>query len=464
MIASGVSSQKSAVTDQAPLRLASSLMFRIKDFESVLRQHVLDAWFPRSLDLAYGGYLCDFDRTWTSRGANNKLLEFQARQTLTCADAFRAFPGDQRFRDSMLHGFRYLREVMWDADAGGWFHRLDQAGRPLEAQTKHVHGSAYAIEACAAVYEATGDPAALELASEGFEWLGQSAHDREYGGYFGFMKRDGTVIRHPSECPWNAKVDTIGTEIGFKDANVHSDLLETFVHLYRVWPDPRVGERLAEVLEIVSDKMLVPSTGAMHIFTTPDWRPIPHLARAGYEAQTAHRLTLVRGPIGDVEKLRRLAGRLVDHVLQYMRDPRTGGFFYGSPGAAPSQLEGKNLLVTRKLWWVQVEMLRSLLVVNSLDPEKHEYLQHFDALWQYLQRRFLDPRYGGLYKFGLDGAPSRRHRLGDRFALAAFTTKGDGWKDASHEGRALLDSIQTLRSLELEGPDVNLSIADSTSS
>lgn len=270
------------------------------------------------MDLNYGGYLCDFDRTWTSRGPNNKLLEFQARQTLICAEAFRANPGDEGPRDAMLHGFRYLREVMWDADEGGRFHRLDRAGQPLEAHTKHVHGAAYTIEACVAVYEATGDPAALDLAREGFEWLEQCAHDREHGGYFGFIKRDGFAIRHLSECPWNSKVDTIGTEIGLKDANVHSDLLETFVHLYRVWPDPKVAERLAAALEIVSDKMVVGSTGAMHIFTTPDWRPIPHLARAAYQAQTAYRFTLVRSPFADVQKLRLLASRLLDHVLRYI--------------------------------------------------------------------------------------------------------------------------------------------------
>ena len=117
------------------------------EIESVLREHLLDAWFPRCLDAEQGGFLSDFDRAWKPCGANDKFLEFQARQTLLAADALRAFPDDPGLREAALHGFRYLLGPLWDREAGGWFHKLDRAGRPLEAETKHAHGAADAIEA-----------------------------------------------------------------------------------------------------------------------------------------------------------------------------------------------------------------------------------------------------------------------------------------------------------------------------
>ncbi|MGH7523898.1 MAG: DNA-formamidopyrimidine glycosylase family protein, partial [Gemmatimonadales bacterium] len=49
-----------------------------EEFESVLRRHVLEVWFPRCLDRVHGGFLCDFDHTWRSNGPDDKLLEFQA--------------------------------------------------------------------------------------------------------------------------------------------------------------------------------------------------------------------------------------------------------------------------------------------------------------------------------------------------------------------------------------------------
>src|SRR5262245_52859544 len=151
--------------------------------ESVLRTHVLDAWFPRSLDHTHGGFLCDFDCGWAPCGPHDKLLEFQARQTLTAADACQRYPGERQFQEATLHGLRYLRDVMWDSEYGGWFHRLDRDGQPLESATKHVHGMAYAIEACVAAYRATGDATALKLAQEGFQWMDRCSHDRDHGGY-----------------------------------------------------------------------------------------------------------------------------------------------------------------------------------------------------------------------------------------------------------------------------------------
>jgi mannobiose 2-epimerase len=412
-----------------------------EEFESALRRHVLEPWFPRSLDHAHGGFLCDFDRAWRSNGPHDKLLEFQARQTLIAADASRAYPADPGLREAALHGFRYLHDVLWDGDAGGWFHRLDRTGRPLESHTKHVHGMAYAIEACVAVHQATGEPAALDLARRGFDWIERNARDRQHGGYFGFLTREGTVIREPSQCPWKTDEDTIGTEIGLKDANVHSDLLETFVHLYRVWPDPIVEARLAEILEIMTDRMLVPSTGALHIFVTPDWRPIPHLARSAYQCQTAYRILLARGLAGDADRLASLARRMVDHALRYQRDPR-GGFFYAGAGSAPRSLHGHDLQVRFKTWWVQVEVLKALLAISLLAPEEVGYRYEFEAQWRYLRAHFLDERYGGFYSADLDRPRWRALRL--RFAPAA-TNKGDMWKDASHDGRALLYCMEALR-------------------
>jgi mannose/cellobiose epimerase-like protein (N-acyl-D-glucosamine 2-epimerase family) len=416
-----------------------------QEFEDALNTHVLDAWFPRSLDHEYGGFLCDYDRAWNFCGPNEKLLEFQARHTLAAAEALRVYPDNQRLRDASLHGLRCLRNVMWDPDSGGWFHLTDRAGRPLESHTKHSHGFAYAIQACAAVYAVTGEPDALKLAQEGFEWMDRYARDHENGGYFGFLKRDGTVIRRASDCPWEAECDTVGTEFGLKDLNVHSDLVETFVYLYRVWPDATVGARLAEIVDVVTDKMIAPGTGAMHFFVTPDWRPIPHLIRAGYQCHTAFRILLAVGMTGDANHLRTIARRILDHAMRYVVDPEIGGYFYAAPGSLPTTLHGQFLPVRHKAWWVQMEALKALMAVSRMAPDDPRYLAGFETQWRYIKRHFLDPRYGGIYSAGLDLVAVWQRKLGARLAPAAITRKGDVWKDASHECRALLYCVEALR-------------------
>ena len=407
--------------------------------EAVLRRHVLDAWFPRCLDTAYGGFLCDFDRAWNSAGPHDKLLEFQGRHLCVAADACVQYPNEPQFRAAMEHGFSYLREVMWDRSAGGWFHCLDRAGKPLEHETKHAHGVAYALDACAAVYEASRDPAALELAKAGFGWLDRHARDREHGGYFGLLTRDGRIIRRSDECPWPTTIDTIGTPLGLKDLNVQSDLLETFTRLYRIWPDPVLADRLAESYDIIDNRMTLPGIGAMHFYTMPDWRPVPHLVRAGYQFQAAYRLTLAAELTGARDGARCRAIELVDHLLRFSRDPN-GGFFYATVGALPNELQEQRITIQPKPWWVQVEGLKTLLIMSQLVPEDPRYQQEFSALWQVVLDQYVDSRYGGFFAF----AVRRRHRLLGVLPRQ-LAAKGNPWKDARHEARALQTCIELLR-------------------
>jgi mannobiose 2-epimerase len=420
-------------------------MLRAEDFESVLRRHVLDAWYPRCLDVEHGGFLCDFDRAWQSCGPQEKLQEFQARQTWMAADAARAYPGEPHWREAAQHGFRFLNDVLWDHEAGGWYHLLDRAGRPLESGTKHTHGFAYAISACVAHYTATGDPAALRLGQEAFAWIDRHAHDARHGGYFGFLRRDGTPILDPAQCPWKSELDTIGTSIGLKDLNVQSDFLEAVAMLYEVWPDPCVGERLHEMIAVVGDRMFHPGLGAMYFYVTPDWRPVPHLSQVGYQCQSAYRLMLAGGVTGGADRTRDIARRLVDNVVRCAFDGNEGGFYYLAPGALPLELEGRDVRVRLKAWWVQAEALRALIMMHGFFPDERRYLPPLEATWRYFERHVTDHRFGGIYTSGLDGVARWQRVLGGRFAPGEVTRKGSRWKDASHEGRALLFCMRSLR-------------------
>ena len=419
-------------------------MIPVGEFESVLRQHVLDVWFPRSLDREYGGFFCDFDRRWRSCGPQGKLLEFQARHTLIAADAARHFPDNAGLRDAAVHGFRFLRDVLWDDEYGGWFHSVDRLGEPVEHHTKHTHGFAYALSACTSVYELTGDQDARRLAQSAFTWMDRFARDNEYGGYFGYLQRDGTVIRDRSLAPDNRELDTVGTELGFKDLNVHSDLLETFALMYRAWHEPVIGERLTEAVEIIGDRMVNPTTGTMHFFVTPDWRPVPHLIRVGYQSHSAYRLILALGLTDHDAMIRRMAVRIMDSAIRYAREPDGLGYYYAATGAFPTELHDYDIRVRRRTWWVQMEALKALLAVSRIAPDPARYLRLFEEQWRYIRRNFLDTKYGGVYMHGLDNVRVWERKFGARLAPAEITRKGDEWKDASHEGRALLYCIETL--------------------
>jgi mannobiose 2-epimerase len=396
------------------------------ELESVLVRHVLEPWFPRCLDTEYGGFLCDFDRTWQPAGRHDKFLEFQARQTWLAALVARHLPQNEGLREAARQGLSCLRETMWDAQYGGWFHRLDRAGSPRDQGRKHAHGSAYAVAACAEASVTLGDQDALELARAGLEWLDAHARDGEHGGYFGFLRRDGAVIRDPASSP--TPVDPIGTPIGLKDANVNSDLVETFNVLLDVDPRAEVRSRAAELCEIVARRM-TSEDGIVAFYCQPNWARRPG-TRFGTQLQTAHRLATAGRLLG-TDIFDEVAGRVFRRGIELGWDRRSGGFWFADYGHRPQRRE----------WWIETECLRGLWTLGPLAGGEGERRALEERVWGYLRRRFFDARYSGLYKESVDGLPRPRQMLGIRFAPASAVAKGDVWKDGWHEGTALLVGV-----------------------
>ena len=71
--------------------------------------------------------------------------------------------------------------------------------------------------------------------------------------------------------------------------NTHIHLLESITELYRAWPDELVKKRLAEMIEIVRDRIAV-SPGCLNMYFTPDWRPVPAGDSFGHDIETAYLL------------------------------------------------------------------------------------------------------------------------------------------------------------------------------
>jgi mannose/cellobiose epimerase-like protein (N-acyl-D-glucosamine 2-epimerase family) len=408
------------------------------EFEAILGAHVIDVWFPRSLDRECGGFLCDFDYRWKPCGPNEKLLEFQARHTWFAAEASKIYPKDERLREAVEHGFSYLRGPLWDEVSGGWFSLLDRAGKPIEQHTKHTHGFAYAILACVAVYRATGNEAALQLARDGFNWIYRYAHDSEYGGYFAALRRDGTIIRDDT---FVGRIP-IDTPLGCKDISVHSGLLETFTSLYQTWPDARVGDQLAEIVDIVCNRMTLP-VGAHHQYCLSNWTPVPHLTRFGHQIYNAFRLLKAAHLLDGKKEILSVARALTNYALRYGWDKQRGGFYFAGPGLGPSRLQGQNLMVQKKLSWVQVGALKALLAVHRIALDEECYLQWFKMQWRYIQDELIDHSCRGFYTAGLDALPWYQRRK-PSLAPAYLTRKGSNWKDSSHDGLSLLYCASSL--------------------
>jgi mannose/cellobiose epimerase-like protein (N-acyl-D-glucosamine 2-epimerase family) len=401
--------------------------------EAFLRRDVLDVWFPRSVDREGGGFREDFSRQWQPTPARDgRFSVFQARMTWMSSQIAMQRPDLQaRFLPIARHGFQYLRDVLWDKQDGGFFWGLDDHGKISAAYTdgKHLYGNAFCLYALAAYHQATRDPAALELAKRTFRWMDEHGHDAANGGYFEWLTRAGKPVpAHPE----TGKVDLVPVAAfptGYKSMNTHLHILEALAQLYEVWKDETVRRRLEEVLALLRDRVTA-APGVMNLYLTNDWVALPGHDSYGHDIEAAYLMLEAEEVLGQkTEATGRVAKMLVDHALAYGWDQRLGGFYRDGTAYGPPEDRQRE-------WWVEVEGLNALLLMHEKYGQTTDaYWKAFQRQWQLISDRQLDPEFRGLYEMlDADGRP-------------VPGGKGRIWKEAYHEGRAMLNVTARLQRL-----------------
>ena len=194
------------------------------------------------------------------------MIVTQARNVWSTAKAA-MFYHDTSYISMSRHGFYFLRDKMWDKQYGGFYNLVTRDGTP-KSIIKEAYGNAFAIYGLSAYYECSHDTAALDLAKTAFMWLEKYSHDPVYKGYYQHLNRDGSHVIRTADINSTA-------ETGYKDQNSSIHLLEALTELYKVWPDALVKERLEEMLELIRDK-IVTQKGYLQLFFTYDWKPVSY--------------------------------------------------------------------------------------------------------------------------------------------------------------------------------------------
>jgi mannobiose 2-epimerase len=418
-------------------------------FEKSLSGEILEPWYPRIIDTTYGGYISDLDYDWMlSETSQEKALVQQARHLWATSHIYENYPGKKEFLEYASHGFRFLRDHMWDREFGGFYYSCTREGEPAGALNgqKRIYGEAFALYGLAQYYRVSKNREALDLARKTFRWMEEGAHDPRYGGYFEHLNRDGTPVPH-SEAGEGARGEAAAA--GLKDYNSSIHIMEALTSLYGVWPDTLLRERLEEMFFLIRDTFIHPD-GYLQLYFYPDWTLVPdrtmeaaaggdhwytqHITY-GHDVETAYLLLETAGVLGweGDTTTRRIAKLLVDHSLESGRDTIAGGFF-----DAGKQVDGEIRIINRhKSWWSQVEGMNALLLMHTLHPEDPaDYYGLFVEMWEYIDRYLIDKEYGGWYNYGLDTFPENRTQR-----------KSHAWKTTYHNTRGMIHCIRMLQDL-----------------
>ena len=411
--------------------------------EHSIKTELLNKWYPACMDSIYGGFISTFTYDFKPTGEQDKFIVTQSRHTWSTAKASELYPNQKFYLTCSAHGFKFLRDVMWDKTYGGFSSLVTRQGEVKSDYrvVKEAYGNAFGIYALAAYYHASGDTAALNLAKKAFIWLEEHSHDPVYKGYYQHMNRDGKPIVRDASVPSTS-------DLGYKDQNSSIHLLEAFTELYDVWQDSLVHERLQEMLFLIRDKITT-SKGYLTLFFKPDWTPVSFRDSSkasvlqhrtldhvsfGHDIETAYLMLEASHALGmkNDTKTMMIAKKMVDHALRNGYDNKMGGFY--DEGYYFKGRDTITIIRDTKNWWAQAEGMNTLLLMADQYPnDPMHYYDKFKQQWNYIKTYLIDHQYGDWYEGGLDKEPEKKTAL-----------KGHIWKATYHQFRALMNCTHRL--------------------
>jgi cellobiose epimerase len=389
----------------------------IPRLEKNLKENILSFWLNKSIDRANGGYTINFGPRGEAKDPGVKMIVTQARTVWLFARAYRAGYCQKECLEAADHGFRFLRDKMWDQKNGGFYWEVDATGEKKQRTGKHLYGQAFGLYALSEYALASKRKDVLNLAIRFFNMLEEKSHDGEYGGYQEFFNADWTEAK--SETPY------LGGAAGLKLMNTHLHLLEAMTTFYRASKLPTARERLIELINIQSNAVIRKSLGACTDKYDRDWKPRleGEFARVSYGHDLENIWLLIDAcdaagisnyPFLDLYRT------LFDYALKFGYDEKNGGF-YDSGGFNQSADR------LTKIWWVESEAIVSALYMYRLTRDAR-YLEVFEKTYDFIDKFQVDWENGEWHaQIQTDGRPQ-----GD---------KAHPWKAGYHNGRAMIECL-----------------------
>ncbi len=389
--------------------------------EKILTQNIMPFWHTKSLDRKHGGYVINFGPRSEPRGEGTKMIVTQARMVWFFARMARAGWDVAQNLEAAEHGYRFLKDKMWDPKNGGFYWEVDASGDRKLRPHKHLYGQSFGLYAISEYYLACKRKDVLDFASQIFDVLESRSHDGTYGGYVEFFSEDWT------EPPEN-EISYMGTRPSGKLMNTHLHLLEAMTTFYRASRLPRGRERLVELIAIQSNAVVRKDLGACTDRYSRDWTPILEGDGArvsyGHDIENVWLLMDACDAAGlPVYPLMDLFKALWQYSLQWGYDQCAGGFF--DSGRFRQAADRLN-----KVWWVQSEAIVSALYMHRLTRDSR-YLEVFDKTLGFIEEHLVDWQNGEWHEsVGPDGT--------------IRGSKAHAWKAAYHNGRAMLECLRLL--------------------
>lgn len=318
--------------------------------------------------------------------------------------------------------YRHLTAHLYDSANGGFFWEVDLDTSKPNKPDKHAYGQAFAIYALARYGKATGDSEAVRLAAETFALVDDHGHDPALGGYAEAFERDWrpaageTYLRHDATL---------------KLINTHIHLLEAFTALFEVAPSEALAARIAEQVDILCNRAVLPAGDVSFDRHRKNWAPVRgrrnRMISYGHNLEIIYLVVVACEAIGAPHSaLRAHFERRFAYAMDRGFDFEKGGFFEDGP--LRRDATGK-----AKIWWVQAEALLAALTMYQLTLQRR-YLTVFESVLDWIAAAQVD------------WSDGEWHQCVDTLGRVSGP-KVSRWKGPYHNGRAVLEAIRIIDQL-----------------
>ena len=382
--------------------------------------HLMPFWCGPAVDHEQGGWMGWLSNDLKPDRTQPKGLIVNSRILWAFSAVHQARP-ETLFRQMADRAFDFVMNRFWDPQPGGAFWRLNDAGQVID-DSKKIYGQAFYIYALSEYHRAFGSPPALARARELFELIERHAHDSRHGGYLEVRRRDW------SEADPDARLSDKDMNEK-KSMNNHLHVLEAYTNLYRVWKEPRVAQRLRELIQLFQQRILDARTWHFNHFFDEAWRVRSDSYTFGHDIEGTWLLCEAAEVLDDAA-LRQQAGALAlpmaDVVLQEGID---------TDGALRYEGRGGKIIDGGKESWPQAEAVIGLLNAFQISHDE-KYFKAVLRVWDFIENRLVDRVHGEWF-----------WRITPEGQVDATLPKVSEWKGPYHASRMCLETLHRLKAI-----------------
>lgn len=351
----------------------------IKEYKTLQKElheeliNILSYWKKFALDKEQGGFVGRIlnDNTVIPEASKGIILNTRILWSFSSASNYLQ---SKAYIDICDRAYLYLKNQFKDNKNNGVFWELDFKGNPINKR-KQVYAQAFCIYALSEYYLLTNFSEAKEWAIEIFDLLENFAHDKNKKGYVEAFDENWNSIEDMrlSNKDMNAA----------KTMNTHLHVLEAYTALYKIYPNKKLKEALAELAELFCTTFLH-KNNHFNLFYDKAWKLLSNFVSYGHDIETVWLVTEAAKVINNnkiLKKINKITIKVADTFLEEAID---------IDGAV---LYEKNLTTNKidrdKHWWPQVEAIIGLKYAHNLTKDQ-KYLNASYKIWEFTKLNLLD--------------------------------------------------------------------------